>query len=130
MSLFNTGTFRLHAGGVSNFKIDCDHLSDEDIQAVADLVGPKLFFHTVIGVPTGGLRFARALEKYSQPGGSDAPLLIVDDVLTTGVSMEQAKKEHMWYTPPIGVVIFARGKCPDWVTPIFQMLDETPNDRP
>ena len=126
MSLFNTGAFRLHAGGVSNFKIDCDHLSDEDIQALADYIGPRLKFSRVVGIPEGGLRFAEALHKYCS---LDGPLLIADDVLTTGRSMQEAYFDHPGYANIIGVVIFARGQCPDWITPIFQMLDEIPQER-
>jgi orotate phosphoribosyltransferase len=49
--------------------------------------------------------------------------LIVDDVLTTGKSMEEMRKKHS-NVLTIGVVLFARGKCPKWVEPIFNMWDE------
>ena len=43
-------------------------------------------------------------------------MLIVDDVFTTGASMEAL------HTPgDIGAVVFARGLCPSWITPLFQM---------
>ncbi|KKL20362.1 hypothetical protein LCGC14_2456230, partial [marine sediment metagenome] len=45
-------------------------------------------------------------------------LLIVDDVLTTGASME---KQRAGRTNTIGAVIFARGDCPAWVKPLFAM---------
>jgi hypothetical protein len=52
------------------------------------------------------------------------PHLIVDDVLTTGASMEAARAKLWPGSLPLGVVIFARGPCPDWVWPIFR-LDPT-----
>src|SRR5690349_2104713 len=125
MSLFNLGDFTLHSGVATKWKIDCDALSDDDISALAimifDMVGP---FMSVEGIPTGGLRLAKALEPLAgrRSGLSRNIHLIVDDVLTTGGSMERAKKRHSGQGPAgrpgiQGVVIFARGKCPDWITP-------------
>jgi len=54
-------------------------------------------------------------------GASTANLLIVDDVLTTGSSMEEVRKEMGTYYQSEGFVLFARGECPDWITPLFQM---------
>lgn len=127
MSLFQRGNFTLHSGEESWFKIDCDFLTDEDLDTLALLVaedyrvGP---FFIVEGVPTGGERFARALEKYALSKYATARnprVLIVDDVLTTGGSMERqrAGRDNVQ-----GVVIFARGVCPDWVVPLFSMEDE------
>jgi hypothetical protein len=64
------------------------------------------------------VRFAKALEKYIDPDGDIR--LIVDDVLTTGTSMEEARKQLGW-DDATGIVIFARGRCPDWILPIFDM---------
>jgi adenine/guanine phosphoribosyltransferase-like PRPP-binding protein len=44
-------------------------------------------------------------------------LLIVDDVWTTGGSME----EHRAGRDAIGAVLFARGPVADWVTPLFTL---------
>lgn len=61
-SLFRSGAFTLHAGNSSDFKIDCDALTDDDWVAlammIARVVGP---FSAVEGVPTGGVSLARAL---------------------------------------------------------------------
>jgi hypothetical protein len=72
-------------------------------------------FYGVIGIPTGGLKLAQQLEQYAV---DDGYLLIVDDVLTTGGSMMSMRKQ---YPEARGLVVFARGPCPAWVTPIFQM---------
>ncbi len=115
MSIFKSGKFILHSGGKSEFKIDCDALTDEDIDSIARIISERRIFSSVYGVPSGGVRLAAALEKYCKPWG---PRLIIDDVLSTGNSMNEVYKDG-----DAGVVIFARGKCPKWVKPIFQMWD-------
>ena len=115
MNLFQRKMFKMHSGGVSHYKIECDALTDADIECLAFLISQKGKFKNVYGVPTGGERLAAALEKYKSEEGVD---LIVDDVLTTGASMREARKK---FPDPIGVVIFARGTCPDWVYPVFEM---------
>src|SRR3989344_3316474 len=117
MTLFENKSFVSHVGLVLPFKIDCDALSDEDIETLACIVARKFTFNRVYGIPRGGVRLAHALEKYVSPEG---PLLIVDDVLTTGKSMEEAKKKY-GDENTIGVVIFARGACPPWIQAIFML---------
>lgn len=113
MSLFRNGNYKLHSGAASSWKIDCDHLTDEDWKTLAIIASEILRpFGSVVGVPSGGLKFAEALKKFITVG----PLLVVDDVLTTGASMQDYRSEGS-----SGVVVFARSKCPWWVTPIFQM---------
>lgn len=112
MALFCcAGTIRLHSGLVSDWKIDCDALTDDDIEALAYLAATRLppFGH-IEGIPSGGLRFAEALRPYSKGGRR----LLVDDVLTTGGSMLEHYQEG-----DLGVVIFARGPWPAWVEPLF-----------
>ena len=115
MNLFKGGKFVLHSGASSSFKIDCDSLTDEDIFNIARIISEKKIFSSVYGVPSGGTRLAKALEKYCNDWG---PRLVVDDVLTTGNSMKEVYKDG-----DTGVVIFARGECPKWVRPIFQMWE-------
>lgn len=118
--LFKYGAFKLHSGHATFFKIDCDALSDGDLKTLAILIKEALPpFGVVEGVPSGGIRLAAALEKLKSPYSQS--LLIVDDVLTTGTSMEDQRGGR----EAQGVVIFARGTCPDWVWSIFQMdVDE------
>lgn len=117
MNLFKIGEFTLHSGKKSNFKIDCDALTDDDLETFATLISNNLDWNIVIGVPTGGEALANKLVQYNNPESTN--VLIVDDVLSTGDSMEQYHFEQS-----IGVVIFARGPCPDWITPIFQMWEK------
>lgn len=116
--LFNFGAFTLHSGHTSHFKIDCDALTDQDLQSLADLISTKIQFKQAIGVPSGGLRFATALNKYADP--NQTLTLIVDDVLTTGKSMQEYAEKYQ-DQPIKGLVIFARNTCPEWITPIFSM---------
>jgi len=112
---YSSSPIPLHSGITSHWKIDCDALTEHDwecLAAMAAEIAPP--FHSVLGVPRGGFKFASALKKYRR-ADSDHTLL-VDDVLTTGRSME-----HWRLRNDVGLVVFARGKCPDWVTPLFQM---------
>jgi orotate phosphoribosyltransferase len=117
MSLFNSGDFILHSGKSSNFLIDCDSLTDEDLAALAKVKSQEMVpFSRVIGIANGGTRFAMALMPYAVD--KKAPTLIVDDVLTTGTSMEEMKNKIGGDT--IGLVIFARTKPNWWIRSIFE----------
>jgi orotate phosphoribosyltransferase len=116
MNLFRSGNFTLNSGKTSTFKIDCDALTEEDIETIARIASEELpTFGAVEGVPTGGLRLAAAMQKYCTADTPDAPLLIVDDVLTTGGSMERFRAGRT----AIGFVVFARGECPAWIAPLL-----------
>jgi hypothetical protein len=125
--LFQLGDFVLHSGRRSKFKIDCDALSDSDIEAVAHILADILPpFRNVVGVPRGGLRLAKALRPYCTPPDRFASIqgrewLVVDDVLTTGESLRQAMEEK---GDAIGAVIFARGQLPPDVYALFVMYNE------
>jgi len=118
MALFQLGAYSLNSGLESCFKIDCDDLSATDINAIAFLISKNIKFSAVVGIPRGGVRLAIALDPYAQNG--DLPILLVDDVLTTGGSMERYKEKFKG-DKVIGSVIFARYPCPDWISPVFQM---------
>lgn len=128
MNLFQSGNFTLNSGAVSSWKLECDALNDADWETLAlmvrELVGP---FGSVEGVPRGGLKLAAKLQPYCQKDYYSH--LIVDDVLTTGGSMERAKKtaldnRKISQRGVIGAVVFARGPCPPWVKALFQMPEK------
>ena len=126
MSLFNYGNFILHSGEHSNFKIDCDALTDTDWEDLAKLVDAKYRFCAVLGVPTGGAKFAKALQQYCVDDA--AYVLVVDDVLTTGGSMNQLYKKAREMYPDTnthfiqGVVVFSRREQPlGWICSIFEL---------
>lgn len=114
-NLFILGDFVLASGQETDFKIECDALSIKDWEAVAAQLAkilPK--FDQVEGVRRGGLKLATALRTHSRVDGG---LLIVDDVLTTGASMEKLRAGRA----ASGAVLFARNQCPEWITPLFRM---------
>ena len=125
---FITEGFTLHSGGRSNFKIECDALTNDDIECLAWMIR-KLVpnFKEVYGVPRGGLRLEKVLKKYEKGAG---PILIVDDVYTTGNSMREFTREVVLRKydetsqPLRFIVLFARTKTPEWIIPLFQLWGE------
>lgn len=115
MSLFRNEPF-VSAGGIPLlWKTECDVLTDDDWECIASIVGPMLTFARVEGVPTGGRSFAQALEPYAHGQG----LLIVDDVFTTGGSMERHRDGRF----AEGVVLFARNPTPEWIRPVWSLTE-------
>lgn len=116
--LFKFGWFASHSGFQLPWKLDLESGFDPgDWTAIASIVTWKFAFRSVYGIPKGGQRLADALHPYCEP---DYPVLIVDDVLTTGRSMEDARARlGLVDEPVIGVVVVARGPCPSWVWPIL-----------
>lgn len=111
-ALFQRGDFILASGAKSTWKIECDALTAEDWAGLAAQAVERLpAFGAVEGVPRGGLPFANALRPYVTTG----PLLIAEDVVTTGGSMERFRDGR----EAIGVAAFCRGSCPTWVTPLY-----------
>lgn len=108
----------LNSGRESKFKIECDYLTQLEVAAMCQLLAAILPpFGAVSGVPTGGLKVEKAMRPYITKG----PLLIVDDVWTTGGSV---KRHAATLTPDKGypghtAVLFARGPTPKGVTALF-----------
>ncbi len=125
MSLFQRTEYRMASGGVSQYRIDCDALAEADLDTLAWLVASKGAFRAVATASQRGQRFAAALERYRSDAGVR---LIVDDVLTTGGSMEAARERTGWHDA-VGIVLFARGPCPAWVLPLFSMQWINTKDR-
>ncbi len=117
MTTFQNEPFVSHSGLKLPFNINCDGLTDEDIETLALIIKRAFSFGKVHGVPRGGLRLAEALKKYCSPNGGST--LIVDDVCTTGTSMEQARRGID--RSSFGIVIYARQDCPSWITPMFTL---------
>ena len=45
MNIFQTGLYTLHSGEESNFKIECDNLTDDDLETIAALIGKRFDFY-------------------------------------------------------------------------------------
>lgn len=124
MNLFRAGKFKLSGGRESSYKIDCDVLLSLDYVCLAGMI-TKLVppFSSVEGVPQGGLALAEAMMPHITAGANR--LLVVDDVLTTGGSIERVADVHRRPgREVIGAVIFARGPCPNWVWPLFELHED------
>lgn len=115
-NLFQKGLFVLHSGNVATWKIECDALTKDDWMGLAEIacnIYPDIAFSYAVGVPNGGVPFAEALNVHPWPRReASLPVLIVDDVLTTGSSIRELMREHPGSR---GLVAFARGALPDRV---------------
>lgn len=137
----------MHSGGTSWWSIDCDALSDSEINLFAQMILREVGKVHLVTHPASHWgscvpKLARAISEqqisspvYPEPDlasvvfdGRKLRILIVDDVLTTGRSMEELKEGYSrshqgnWEVEFIGAVLFARGPCPSWVKPIFQQV--------
>ena len=134
MNLFQLGDFTLSSGRRSSWKIECDALTAEDWRTLAAM-GVEMLdkagisFHCALGVPTGGAKLAEALQAHLKPPTQRSCVLVVDDVLTSGGSILRVR-EHVEGANCWGLVAFARGKCPPWVLPIFQLSHELAEGKP
>lgn len=114
--LFQFGWFSSHSKFQLPWKLSFNSVAG-DWADVAEIIAWKFAFRSVYGVSRGGESLARELDRFCEPG---YPVLIVDDVLTTGRSMIEARaRMNLNGEPVIGVVVAARGPCPDWVWPIL-----------
>lgn len=123
MNLFSSGEFTLAGGSTSDFKIECDALTEDDWATLARLISQRVQpFATVVSVPLGGDRLAAHIVQYIDPDAE--AILVVDDVFTTGASIEAVERTirsngTAWEV--FGAVVFARDRTPPWITPLFSM---------
>ncbi len=119
MNLFQLDKFIGHSGEELDWKVECDSLSIDDWKCLALIASRKLPpFQSVIGIPRGGLEFARQLAEYARPNHSLT--IYVDDVYTTAGSFLKAVGNRR--IDVVGCVIFARNPTPRWIVPIWRMF--------
>ena len=121
--LFQSVDFKSHSGLELKWKIECDAISDPEWFTISQMIMEiSVPFKEAIGIPRGGTKLGNLLNQYGTRKKED-PILLVDDVLTTGESMKEFKTKRTWRNPAnyIGWVVFARTKTPKWVTALFQM---------
>lgn len=124
-ALFEPGEFTSHSGLKLNGKFECDSLTKEDWDTLA-LWGSKILppFDVAFPVPpsrAGHKDNAKELSgrmntHYRRGHGYAFPVLVCDDVLTTGSSLlaEMEKIKKNWQgAGVIGLVAFARGPLPE-----------------
>ncbi len=127
MTLLKIGDFISHLGSTFPFKINCDSLTNDDIDCIAEYIATRCNFSVALGFTRGGIRLAENLEPYAV---QDAPfnVLIVDDVLTTGLSMEQFKAKlppQVHWDDVSGWVIFTRTEPAPWINYVFKTSEDT-----
>ena len=121
--LFRLGDFVSHAGLELSWKIEMDVLTDAEWFCIKKMIMEYSSpFKEAVGIPRGGIKLASILNAEATHSKED-PILIVDDVLTTGTSMDEFKRKKQWRAPAkyIGWVVFARTQPPNWVKALFQM---------
>ena len=128
VDLFQKVDFKSHAGLDLSWKIEMDALSDNEWKCIAHMIIElSQPFQAAIGIPRGGLKLSGYLNDYGSTQKESDPYLIVDDVMTTGGSMEVFKKEHFNDKYVIGWVVFARSKVPIWCDALFRMPYREPD---
>ena len=136
MNLFQKEKSTSHAGLELNWKIECDAISDAEWDCLATMIMEIQTrpFSKVIGIPRGGKKLEEALQPYCNLGSYNNhvgnvvnhPILIVDDVWTTGASFRefteiQVIKTDIEKNGWFGWCIFARTQPTNRVTALFQM---------
>lgn len=121
INLFQRGDFTLASGQKATWKIECDALTPSDWAGLAAMAVERIAlpFACVLGVPRGGLPFAEALTPYIDRDAGTT--LVVDDIWTTGGSMERFINAGRIWRPVVRVVAFARNPVPPGVIAVFQM---------
>ena len=109
MALFQDGDFISHAGLPLGWKLECDALSAEDWRCLAKMIREREHrpWYKAVGIPRGGVQLGEYLNEYSS-GNKQDPILIADDVYTTGTSFREFKKNGYAFDPAIYWCVFAR----------------------
>ena len=123
IDLFQRIDFTSHSGLDLTWKIEMDALTRDEWECIAHMINElSPPFKEAIGIPRGGVKLGKLLNLHGT-GKREDPICIVDDVLTTGGSMNEFKQKRHWRNPSkyIGWVVFARNKPPSSVKALFQM---------
>ena len=122
MGLFVDEEFTSHAGLQLGWKIEMDALYESDWRCLAKMIleYETRPFREAVGIPRGGKRLGDILNE-SSTGNPDDPVLVVDDVYTTGTSFKKFIAENYLVTPVICWAVFARDVVSSNVNVLFQM---------
>ena len=120
--LFQDGDFISHAGLQLAWKIECDAITTDEWRCLAKMImdyqkGP---FSRAEGIPRGGVPLGEALNEYGT-GNPHHPVLIADDVYTTGTSFREYIEEHYKDQHVIQWCVFARRHTENGVKALFTM---------
>ena len=108
-NLFEVGDFTSHAGLPLAWKIECDAIRPEWWIGLARMIHDyeMIPFSRAEGIPRGGGAIGDALNKYASGDPKD-PVLIADDVYTTGTSFKEYCEEHYPGQEVLKWCVFAR----------------------
>jgi hypothetical protein len=122
LALFDDEEFISHAGLKLGWKIEMDALYTDDWRCLAKMIMEYETrpFRKAVGIPRGGARLGEMLDKHST-GNPDDPVLIVDDVYTTGTSFREFIAENYPDDNVICWTVFARDVISGNVNALFQM---------
>jgi hypothetical protein len=121
-NLFEAGEFTSHAGLKLAWKIECDAIRPEEWLTLAQMIREYEAqpWSRAVGIPRGGVALGRALDKYST-GNPNDPVLIADDVYTTGTSFREYKAEFYADTATLQWCVFARNPTAGRTKALFTM---------
>ena len=127
-NLFEVGDFISHAGLPLAWKIECDAIRPEWWAGLARMIMDYQTepFYKAEGIPRGGVALGDALNEYAS-GNPEDPVLIADDVYTTGTSFREYIETFHKDQPVIKWCAFARKPTTDGVNALFTM--PTPVDK-
>jgi len=126
VDLFQTVDFISHAGLPLKWKIECDALSDDEWKTIAKMIREyeDQNWQYAVGIPTGATRLGEILTTYGTGSVKD-PVLIVDDVYTTGKSFIDFEEKHYKDKKVIKWAVFARKPPTENVKVLFQLPAKT-----
>jgi hypothetical protein len=123
--IFHKEDVVLSSGQKSSWIIRCENLPKKDWDGIAHIAMEtlNLKFRYAVGIPRGGIKFAKAMEAYATHLPED-PVLVVDDVFTTGQSIKhyvQESRDNHITESFIFLVAFARTRPPPHINVIWQL---------
>jgi hypothetical protein len=122
IKLFQDGDFTSHAGLPLAWKIECDAISSDEWRCLAKMIMEYQIspFNKAVGIPRGGVALGNALNEYATNNPKD-PILIADDVYTTGTSFDEYYRKHYSNEFVYKWCIFARTIPTNGVKALFTM---------
>ena len=122
VDLFQKIDFVSHSGIPMKWKIECDAISLMEWECIAHMIKEteQQPWRKAIGIPRGGVTLGLCLDKFST-GVETHPILIADDVYTTGRSFKDFVNENYPNDATIQWCVFARQPTTGRVKALFTM---------
>jgi hypothetical protein len=122
IDLFQKIDFISHAGLPLTWKLECDAISDNEWITLAHMIREyeDQNWQYAVGIPTGATKLGEILTRYGTGSVKD-PVLIVDDVYTTGKSFIDFEAKHYADKKVIKWAVFARKPTENGVKALFTM---------